>query len=210
MVGRRGARPARQRALRGRPRRQRPGRSGPDRAVPELRHGGVPQLRPVRVRRRQLAFPVGPGAAEGPSGSGQIEALFHNYFRSQELASDETPFSGRSDYGPFIAEGIPAGGLFTGAEGLKTAAQAAIYGGQAGVAYDHCYHADCDDFGNVNMDAIDEMSDAMAHAVYTYALDASSVIKAGDGGKAVRGSGTGELRRKAHDYDAPNHHVARR
>ena len=156
------------------------------------------------------AFPVGPGAAEGPTGSGQIEALFHNYFRSQDLASDETPFSGRSDYGPFIAEGIPAGGLFTGAEGLKTAAQAAIYGGQAGVAYDHCYHADCDDFGNVNMDAIDEMSDAMAHAVYTYALDASSVTKAGNGGKAVRGSGTGELRRKAHDYDAPNHHAARR
>ena len=85
-----------------------------------------------------------------------------------------------------------------------------IYGGQAGVAYDHCYHADCDDFSNVNMDAIDEMSDAMAHAVYTYALDASSVTMAGNGGKAVRGSGTGELRRKAHDYDAPNHHAARR
>jgi Zn-dependent M28 family amino/carboxypeptidase len=156
------------------------------------------------------AYPVGPGAAEGPTGSGQIEALFHNYFRSQDLASDETPFSGRSDYGPFIAEGIPAGGLFTGAEGLKTAAQAAVYGGEAGVAYDHCYHQGCDTQDNVNMDAIDEMSDAMAHAVYTYALNASSVTQAGTRGKAVRGSGTGELRRKAHDYDAPNHHAARR
>ena len=29
-------------------------------------------------------------------------------------------------------------------------------------------------------------------------------------GAAVRGTGTGELRQKAHDYDAPNHHEARR
>jgi Zn-dependent M28 family amino/carboxypeptidase len=156
------------------------------------------------------AFPVGPGAAEGPPGSGQIEALFHDYFESQGLASDETPFSGRSDYGPFIAEGIPAGGLFTGAEGAKTEAQAAVYGGQAGVAYDHCYHQACDGIGNVNMDAIGEMSGAIAHAVWVYSQDVSSVTGATAGGAAVRGTGTGELRQKAHDYDAPNHHAARR
>ena len=65
------------------------------------------------------AFPVGPGAAEGPAGSGEIERIFQDAFRSMGLASAATPFSGRSDYGPFIAEGIPAGGLFTGAEGTK-------------------------------------------------------------------------------------------
>ena len=54
--------------------------------------------------------------------------------RSQGLATDPTAFDGRSDYGPFIAVGIPAGGLFTGAEGIKTAEQAAVYGGTAGVA----------------------------------------------------------------------------
>jgi Zn-dependent M28 family amino/carboxypeptidase len=156
------------------------------------------------------AFPVGPGAAEGPPGSGEIEALFHDYFTSQGLASEETPFSGRSDYGPFIAQGIPAGGLFTGAEGAKTEAQAAEYGGQAGVAYDHCYHQACDGIGNVNMQAIGEMSAAVAHAVWVYSQDASSVTGATAGGKAVRGTGTGELRQKAHDYDAPNHHAARR
>ncbi len=96
------------------------------------------------------AFPVGPGAALGPPGSGAIEALFHEYFASQGLASAETPFSGRSDYGPFIAKGIPAGGLFTGAEGIKTAAQAATYGGTADIAYDPCYHAACDTYANPN------------------------------------------------------------
>ncbi len=58
--------------------------------------------------------------------------MFTRYFAGQGLASEPTEFSGRSDYGPFIAVGIPAGGLFTGAEGVKTAEQAAIYGGTAG------------------------------------------------------------------------------
>ena len=80
------------------------------------------------------AFPVGPGAAEGPPGSAYLETLFVDYFNAVGLANDPTPFSGRSDYGPFIAVGIPAGGLFTGAEGIKTAAQAATYGGTAGIA----------------------------------------------------------------------------
>ena len=69
-------------------------------------------------------FPVGPGSAEGPEGSGLIEAVFVDYFRNQGLPSEPTPFSGRSDYGPFIAEDVPAGGLFTGAEGIMTALQA--------------------------------------------------------------------------------------
>ena len=67
------------------------------------------------------------------------------------METDPTAFDGRSVYGPFIAVGIPAGGLFTGAEGIKTAAQAAVYGGTAGAAYDPCYHAECDTIKNLNM-----------------------------------------------------------
>lgn len=37
---------------------------------------------------------------------------------------------------PFIREKIPAGGLFTGAEQVKTLAQRQAYGGLAGAAYD--------------------------------------------------------------------------
>ncbi len=114
------------------------------------------------------AFPVGPGAAAGPAGSGAIEEAFHEYFASQGLPSAETPFSGRSDYGPFIAKGIPAGGLFTGAEGVKTAEQAQIYGGTVGVAYDRCYHQACDTFTNNSDTGLDQMSDAVAHAVLVF------------------------------------------
>lgn len=115
------------------------------------------------------AFPVGPGAAAGPDGSGLIEKVFHDYFGDVGLPSAETPFSGRSDYGPFIAVGIPAGGLFTGAEGIKTAAQAAVFGGSAGQAYDPCYHLACDTFANNSNAALDEMGDAAAHTLLTFA-----------------------------------------
>ena len=68
----------------------------------------------------------------GPPGSAEIEGVFLDYFRAQNLPTRPTAFDGRSDYGPFIDKGIPAGGLFSGAEGVKTPAQAAVFGGTAG------------------------------------------------------------------------------
>ncbi|SBT49325.1 M28 family metallopeptidase [Micromonospora narathiwatensis] len=146
------------------------------------------------------AFPVGTGSAAGPAGSGAIEQLFHDYFASQGLASRETPFSGRSDYGPFIAAGvdIPSGGLFTGGEGIKTADEAAVFGGTADVAYDSCYHQACDTINNINKQALEEMSDAIAHAVITYAFDTSSLRAPVRGkGPGAGDSGGGGL----HDHD---------
>ncbi|HVF03252.1 MAG TPA: M28 family metallopeptidase [Frankiaceae bacterium] len=120
----------------------------------------------------------------GPAGSDVIERVFYGYFESQGLAAEPTPFNGRSDYGPFIAPsvGIPAGGLFTGAEGVKTAAQAAKYGGTAGVAFDPCYHAACDTYANVNLTGLDQMSDAIAHAIITFGQSTELV-------NGVRGKG---------------------
>ena len=113
---------------------------------------------------------------KGPTGSGNIEQVFTSYFASLNLATDPTAFDGRSDYGPFIDRGIPAGGLFTGAEGIKTAAQAVTYGGTAGQPYDSCYHQACDSYpSNLNLTALDQMSDAIAHSVLTFALTSSSV-----------------------------------
>jgi Zn-dependent M28 family amino/carboxypeptidase len=113
--------------------------------------------------------------SDGPSGSGTIEDAFNDYFASQGLASEPTQFDGRSDYDAFINAGIPAGGLFTGAEGVKTAAQAAVYGGTAGLAYDPCYHQACDTIKNLSSTALDQMSDAAAHATLLFAMSASSV-----------------------------------
>ncbi|WP_329105453.1 M28 family metallopeptidase [Micromonospora sp. NBC_01699] len=151
------------------------------------------------------AFPPGTGSAAGPPGSGAIEALFHDYFESQGQASAETPFSGRSDYGPFIAAGvdIPSGGLFTGGELIKTEAEAAAYGGTAGVAYDVCYHLACDTINNVSRKAIGEMSDAVAHAVITYAFDTRSLNVPTNGpasGSTAPAGGGGGLHDQEHEY----------
>jgi len=80
-----------------------------------------------------------------------------------------TAFDGRSDYGPFIDAGIPAGGLFTGAEALKTDAQAAIYGGTAGVALDPCYHKACDTYDNNNEKVLGQMTAATGFTTMWFA-----------------------------------------
>ena len=115
------------------------------------------------------------GAAEGPAGSGSIESMFHRFFDRLGTGSDETPFSGRSDYGPFIALNVPAGGLFTGAEGVKTPEQAAQFGGEAGAAYDACYHQSCDDLANLDRRALKANSAAVAHAIAKYSRSTRSV-----------------------------------
>ena len=105
------------------------------------------------VRDGDLSDTPDPGegvfAPAARPGSAAIEAVFTQHFRSQRLAFDPAPFDGRSDYGPFIAAGIPSGGLFSGAEGVKTAAQAQRFGGAAGSWYDPCYHLACDTFQTV-------------------------------------------------------------
>ena len=78
---------------------------------------------------------------------------------------------------------------------MKTAAQAAAYGGVAGAAYDPCYHQFCDNLrgdgqnvalynalredyvltGNVNNFAFDVNADAVATAVLTFAFDTSTL-----------------------------------
>jgi Zn-dependent M28 family amino/carboxypeptidase len=119
-----------------------------------------------------------PPPSGAPQGSGQIENLFLRYFDKQGLATDPTAFDGRSDYGPFIANGVPAGGLFTGAEGIKTPEQEQVYGGVAGLAYDPCYHQACDTWFNLSYTALDQMSDAAAHAAWTLARSQSPITKA--------------------------------
>ncbi|GAA3194894.1 aminopeptidase PaaP [Actinocorallia longicatena] len=113
----------------------------------------------------------GAGSPAGPPGSDRIEKTFERFFTSRNLATVGTDFDGRSDYGPFIAVGIPSGGIFTGAEGIKTPEEAALFGGQAGVAYDACYHQACDTITNINATALDVNADAIADSTARYAFE---------------------------------------
>lgn len=130
---------------------------------------------------------------KGPNGSALVEKVFLDYFSSQNLPVVSTAFDGRSDYFGFISNGIPAGGLFTGAEDLKTPEEAAVFGGTAGAPLDPCYHQACDTIANVNGTVLEQMADAIAHSTLTFAMTTSAV----NGTAKGSGSGNVELEYKA-------------
>ncbi|MGH3029390.1 MAG: M20/M25/M40 family metallo-hydrolase [Gaiellaceae bacterium] len=127
-----------------------------------------------------------PAPVPVPPGSIAIEDLFESFYTLSDEPYDDAEFSGRSDYQAFINNGIPAGGLFTGAEVPKTAEQQAIWGGVTGDQYDPCYHLACDTFANVNLHALDVNADSIAFAVLTYAYSTETVN--GVPGKKVPGN----------------------
>ena len=110
-----------------------------------------------------------------PDGSIAMEDLYEQFYTWQEVPYDDTGFSGRSDYQAFIDNDIPSGGLFTGAEVAKNEQQEAIWGGEAGVAFDPCYHEACDTYENNADDALDVNSDAVAFSMLTYAYSTEDV-----------------------------------
>ncbi len=110
-----------------------------------------------------------------PPESAVVEQLFLDYFDSQGLETEATVIGARSDHFAFCVSGIPCGGLFTGAEGIKTAEQVDIYGGVAGEQYDPCYHLACDTFDNISLEALDQNSDAAAFAILTFAQNTETL-----------------------------------
>ncbi|CAF3524906.1 unnamed protein product [Rotaria sp. Silwood1] len=106
-------------------------------------------------------------------GSNKITALYQQWFTQQKLPWTYTDFSGRSDYGPFLAEGIVAGGLFSGGDDIKSAEQRNYYdemlgqgmGGIAGAIHDPCYHQACDSIQNINVFAFEKMVQAAAYVL---------------------------------------------
>ncbi|MFJ4866301.1 MULTISPECIES: M28 family metallopeptidase [unclassified Streptomyces] len=138
------------------------------------------------------------GAGPGPAGSAQLEKGITDFLDSKKIPHEGTDFSGRSDYGPFIEVGIPSGGTFTGAEGIKTPEQAAKFGGQAGVAYDVNYHGKGDDITNIDQKALDINVDVIADAVGHYAHDLAPLSKP-VASQPTGGSGSGGGLHQGHD-----------
>jgi aminopeptidase Y len=91
--------------------------------------------------------------AVNPVGSEELRELYTEWYTAHGLNFTYIPFDGRSDYDAFIRNGIPGGGIATGAEGVKSTQEQAMFGGVTGDWYDPCYHQLCDDLGNVNATA---------------------------------------------------------
>nr|WP_246308596.1 M28 family metallopeptidase [Kineosphaera limosa] len=110
-----------------------------------------------------------------PEGSVATEKVFTDYFDGIKQPWVDTEFSGRSDYQAFITNGVPASGLFTGADGRKTEREKELFGGTVGELYDPNYHTPKDDLNNINKDALEINSKAIAHAVLTLATSTKAV-----------------------------------
>lgn len=111
----------------------------------------------------------------GPAGSDVIEADFEKFYEANGEAHVPSLFTYRSDYAAFIENGIPSGGLFTGAEVLKTEEEAELFGGEAGVAYDVNYHLVGDTIDNLDLDAYLLNTKSIANSVAKYAMSWESI-----------------------------------
>lgn len=110
-----------------------------------------------------------------PVGSAGIERTLAGYSNLAGIRPADMPLGTASDYSPFLAAGVPIGGTTTGAAQRKTAAQARLWGGTSGVAFDRNYHLPGDTVDNVNRDALAVMGPGVAFAVGTYARSIEGV-----------------------------------
>lgn len=119
----------------------------------------------------QSAPPEDRGLPRVPEGSAGIERTLVGYLKSQGKTAEDTSFDGRSDYDGFTMAGIPAGGLFTGADDDMTADQAKLWGGTADAPFDPNYHKATDTLDHVDRDALRINGGGVPFAVGLYAQD---------------------------------------
>ena len=106
-----------------------------------------------------------------PEGSAGIERTLVAYLKSAGKAAQDTSFDGRSDYDGFTLAGIPAGGLFSGAEGKKSDEQAKLWGGTANEPFDPNYHQKTDTLDHIDRTSLGINGGGVAYAVALYAQD---------------------------------------
>lgn len=111
-----------------------------------------------------------------PYGSAQIEQAFTSYLNGRGIPTEGAPLSpATGEYVGFVGAGIPTGGPYAGIHYFKTEAQAAKWGGTAGITFHPCNDAPCDNLGGVNRTILDRNADAIAHVTGTYAMSTEDV-----------------------------------
>jgi Zn-dependent M28 family amino/carboxypeptidase len=119
---------------------------------------------PNFVRYVQESGQESAAARDGLAGNARREFLAD--FRGHDLTIEERS-GGRfgTDTGSFSEKGIPTVGLYTGAGGPKSEAQANSFGGTAGRPYDPCYHQACDTVENINREVLEANTRALVRVL---------------------------------------------
>jgi Zn-dependent M28 family amino/carboxypeptidase len=110
-----------------------------------------------------------------PEGSAGIERTLASYLNSAGVRPADMPLAKHTDYYPFLAAGIPVGGLTTGSSQRKTEVQARLWGGKAGVPFDTDWRTPRDSIDNIDPHALSVMGSATAFAIATYAQEVGGV-----------------------------------
>jgi hypothetical protein len=110
-----------------------------------------------------------------PAGSAGVERTLAGYLNLGGVRPADMPLSRTADYAPFLAAGVPIGGLTTGWSQRKTEVQARLWGGQAGVAFDPDWRTARDDIHNIDRQALSVMGQALAFAIGSYAQSVDGV-----------------------------------
>jgi Zn-dependent M28 family amino/carboxypeptidase len=106
-----------------------------------------------------------------PEGSAGIERTFVSYLKDAGETAQDTSFEGRSDYDGFTKAGVPAGGLFSGAEEKMTREQADLWNGKADEPFDPNYHKKTDTLDHIDRRALEINGLGVAYVVGVYAQD---------------------------------------
>jgi Zn-dependent M28 family amino/carboxypeptidase len=108
-------------------------------------------------------------AAKVPAGSAGVERTLAGYLNLAGVRPADMPLGLASDYSAFLRAGIPIGGITTGSTQRKTATQARLWGGRAGVPFDPNFQTPADTIANVDRATLAITGPAVAFAVGTYA-----------------------------------------
>ena len=91
-----------------------------------------------------------------------ISGLFRNELESGGFAWLPEVVGPQSDHYPFEQALVPVGGLFSGANEPKTAAEAVLFGGTGDAPRDPCYHLACDTEDNIDPVLLEQLARAAA------------------------------------------------
>jgi Zn-dependent M28 family amino/carboxypeptidase len=111
------------------------------------------------------------GSPVVPEGSAGIERSLAAYLNSAGKTPQDTSFDGRSDYDGFTLAGVPAGGLFSGAENKKSPEEAKLWGGPADEPFDPNYHKSTDTLEHIDRAELAINGGGVAYAIGLYAQD---------------------------------------
>jgi Zn-dependent M28 family amino/carboxypeptidase len=119
---------------------------------------------PNFVRYVQESGQQSAAAGDGLAATARREFLAD--FREHDLTIEERTGGGfGTDTASFSQKGVPTVGLYTGAGGPKSEAQASVFGGAAGRPYDPCYHQPCDTIENINREVLEENTRALVRVL---------------------------------------------